>query len=499
MASIPLTIMKNLNAYVYILTLVLNSAATNAQPAPEFTQLFPGVNAVDDLQRLEWQAKGDHFDPGQSVSAAGRGRHTSSYTLDAAWEPAGDVRYQWNLQLHYPFPANYQYSENLQPSGTGTFAGADGFRPSPTGALVPARVGARMKFLWMGAPALLLSEASNVFPVDGHPNTHAFDALDTSWVVQLNSETGLPAILSTSEHDPLFGRVQTSVEYSSWQDVNGLMVPARLEYRVDGRLVRRELRDSINAVLGEPSDHPDYSDAMSTPRYSLGWNRAHWFIGRIALGGPMDRDQSTPVEFLEVANGVYQIHGISHHNLLIELDDGLIVVDAPMYPDRSEAVLKALTERWPNKPVQHLILTHHHLDHSGGLATYAASDIPITMHSLNREFFFDAFVQQGIANPDIRGVGDKTNIEIGGRAINLYEIPTTHADGLLGVYLPDVKLLLIADIYSPGQGATNPLWDIEALNAIRFLNNAVPIEYVVGVHGSGAHTLSEVEAAINNQ
>ena len=82
--------------------------------------------------------------------------------------------------------------------------------------------------------------------------------------------------------------------------------------------------------------------------------------------------------------------------------------------------------------------------------------------------------------------------EIGGQAISLYEIPTTHADGLLGVYLPDAELLLIADIYSPGQTATNSLWDTEALNAIRFLNNVVPIEHVVGVHGSGVHTLNQV-------
>ena len=483
----------------YILVLVLSSVTANSQLAPEFSRLFPDVAVVDSLQRLEWTAAGDHFDPAQSVSAGGRGRHTSSYTLDATWKPAGDVIYQWNLDVHYPFPSNYQYSETLQPSGTGTFAGADGFRPSPSGALVPARAGARMKFLWMGAPALLLNEAHNVSPESEHSNSYLFDALDTSWVVQLDSETGLPAALSTLEDDPLFGLAQTSVEYSSWQNVDGIMVPARLEYRVDGNLIRRELRSSINAVLGQPLDRPAYSQALSIPRYSLGWNQAHWFISRIALGSPRDEDQSQPVEFLQVAEGVYQVHGNSHHNLLIELENGLVVVDAPMYPARSEAVLKALVERWPNKPVQHLILTHHHYDHSGGLATYAAAGIPITMHSLNRDFFVDAFVQQGIANSDIRGVGDKTHIEVGGRAINLYEIPTTHADGLLGVYLPDAKLLLIADIYSPGQGATNPLWDTEALNAIHFLNKVVPIEHVVGVHGSGAHTLSEVEMAINKK
>lgn len=116
------------------------------------------------------------------------------------------------------------------------------------------------------------------------------------------------------------------------------------------------------------------------------------------------------------------------------------------------------------------------------------------MHSSNRQFFLDALVQQGIADASVEGVNRSAQLTISNRVINLYEIPTAHADGMLGVYLPDSKLLLLADIYSPGQAATNALWDHEALSAIRFLN--VPIEQVVGVHGSGIHSLSQVEAAI---
>ena len=271
-------------------------------------------------------------------------------------------------------------------------------------------------------------------------------------------------------------------------------MPARLEYRVAGKLIRRELRNSIHVVLGEPEEHPNYTQALSVPRYSVGWNQAHWFISRIALASPRDSDQSQPVEFLQVAEGVFQIQGNSHHNLLIELNDGLVIVDAPMYPARSEAVLHALEERWPTKPLKHLILTHHHYDHSGGLATYAAAGVPITMHSLNQQFFLDALVQQGIADASVAGVNSGAQLTLSNRVINLYEIPTTHADGLLGVYLPDSKLLLLADIYSPGQAATNSLWDNEALSAIRFLD--VPVEQVVGMHGSGAHSLGQVEAAI---
>ena len=482
------------NLIIFILVLLSTPASSQATPTPELERIFSNLGSAGNIKRLEWQVAGDHFDPAQSVSANGRGRHTSSYKLIASWNIGEEISYQWDLNTHYPFPSNYQYSETLQPEGTGTCTGSDGYRPSATGAMVPARIGSRMKFLWMGTPTLLLSKAENVVPIDESPNSYQLDALDTSWIVQLDPNTKLPAALSTTEVDPLFGTVQTSVEYSSWQTINGLMVPARLEYRVAGKLIRRELRNSIHVELGHPEKHPDYTQALSAPRYALGWNQAHWFISRIALPSPRDSDQSQPVEFLQVAEGIFQIHGNSHHNLLIELNDGLVIVDAPMYPARSEAVLQALALRWPTKPLKHLILTHHHYDHSGGLATYATAGVPITMHSSNRQFFLDALVQQGIADASVEGVNRSAQLTISNRVINLYEIPTAHADGMLGVYLPDSKLLLLADIYSPGQAATNALWDHEALSAIRFLN--VPIEQVVGVHGSGIHSLSQVEAAI---
>jgi len=481
-----------------MLALVLGSTATNSQPVPEQEHNQHAINlgSIENVRRLEWQATGDHFDPAQSVSVNGRGRHTSSYKLDASWNIGQGINYQWELDTHYPFPSSYEYTEAIQPDGSGNFSGTDGYRPSATGAMVAARAGARMKFLWMSAPTLLLSQAENISALSGKPNSYQVKALDTDWTVQIDPKTLLPIELSTTEADPLFGEVLTSANYSSWQNIDGVMVPARIEYRVADKLIRRELRNSIKVTLGEPEEHPDYTQAFATPRYSLGWNQAHWFISRIALASPRDDDQSQPVEFLQVAEGVYQVHGNSHHNLLIELSDGFVIIDAPMYPARSEAVLQTLKDRWPLKPVKHLILTHHHYDHSGGLATYAAAGVPITMHSLNRQFFLDALVQQGIVDANIEGVTNDAQLTISNREINLYEIPTSHADGLLGVYLPDSKLLLLADIYSPGQTATNSLWDIEALSAIRFLE--VPVEHLVGVHGSGTHSLIQVEEAISN-
>ena len=80
-------------------------------------------------------------------------------------------------------------------------------------------------------------------------------------------------------------------------------------------------------------------------------------------------------------------------------------------------------------------------------------------------------------------------------AIGLYEIPTVHAEGMLGVYIADERMFFMVDIYSPGQGSVrHKLWGSEALSAVRFLD--VPVERVVGGHGRGTNTLAEMETNV---
>jgi glyoxylase-like metal-dependent hydrolase (beta-lactamase superfamily II) len=54
------------------------------------------------------------------------------------------------------------------------------------------------------------------------------------------------------------------------------------------------------------------------------------------------------------------------------MKDHLVVFDAPIGDGHSATVLGLLRAKYPNKPVKFLVLTHHHMDHAGGLRAYAA-------------------------------------------------------------------------------------------------------------------------------
>src|SRR5262249_51618157 len=88
----------------------------------------------------------------------------------------------------------------------------------------------------------------------------------------------------------------------------------------------------------------------------------------------------------EVAPGVVWLTGGSHHSLAIEMADHLIVVEAPLYEERSQAVISALEARFPGKPIRSLVSTHFHYDHLGGVRAYAAKGASIVASTLSQDF-----------------------------------------------------------------------------------------------------------------
>jgi glyoxylase-like metal-dependent hydrolase (beta-lactamase superfamily II) len=474
---------------------VLLSISTQA--GAQVTALMRSLDPSGSLNRLdevEWTASGEYFDPAQTVVAGSRPRHVASFQVDASWQRPGNTEFEWTLNVHYPFPSTLEYEETMTSVGGGEIDGSDGFRPTEGGELPGARVGARAKYLAMTIPVTVLGNASFATPVASQPNSFDFTALDTEWRVHLDVRTGLPTRLSTAENDPLFGTVESTMHYLDWEMVEGFPMPTQLEYRVDGQLISQEFREDIDVSLLNDGRARNDMPPLSNQAYARGWNMAHFFLQRIALGGPADTDQSYPVDLLEVGEGVYQALGSSHHSMVVETADSLVIVDAPLYPSRSVAILEALTDRWPDKPVSHVIVTHHHYDHSGGVAAFAAAGIPLTMQAGNTKFFSDALSRQGLGNVAITGIGDRGEFTTGGVTFSLYDLPTSHVAGMLLVYLPGQRLVFNSDLYSPGRATQQQLWASELQQAAR--SRGIVVDLYVGGHGRGSGTARDLARVV---
>jgi len=475
----------------FALSLWTGTQPVLGQTPPDWAAPAGGRERIEAISGLTWQAVGQRFEPDQTVNAGSKSRHVNDYRVTGDWRPeAQRARLAWEVDIHYPFPQEWSYVEHIA-GPHGTLRGRDGFRPSPEGALAPARVEARAKRMWMDHPLLLLAFAtrdSELVPAEG--GTWSFTHRGTTWTIGFDN-TGLPASLWTTEPDPLRGPVINAVRYSDWRSVEGIRFPFRLEQTLDGRLLRRERRETL--ALGHvelasvAASGSEEDDAMRR----RGKEMSHFFLRRIAMGAQADRDEAREARLERLAEGVYHVVGSSHHNLVVEQAKGLVVVDAPYYPRRSEVVLAAIRERWPEKDITHLVLTHHHTDHTGGIGLYASRGVRILLGAPNVAFMREMLERQGVADAHLVPVEDSVVIP-GSRHIEVHDVPNSHAHGSLLVFVPDAQLAFLTDLVSPGRPTQPPLWSQEFADAVRFLN--LDVQIVAGGHGHGVETIEALLA-----
>lgn len=491
-------------AVVGMLLLMASPAIAEGQDGHQKAlEALGGRSTIQAITRIEVRATGVNYEPMENVVVE-TPIHTSDDTVTMVWEPGTD-RFRRETALHtiFPFKGSWEFKEIFDGSA-GALTGRVGIRPSADNQLPPSRLGANLKEFWLLNPQFLLANATLARGAQSLPGSRSRDLAltlpdaQTEWTVRLDRETMLPATVSVSEHDPVFGLVDVTATFSDWRDVAGIKTPFRVTKRVDGVLVRQEIRQTVAYHTSAKSTEFNLpTDAAGgQPDEALvqwGWGMSHWFLRRVAMAAPADADQSRPVEFIEVADGVFQVTGSSHHNLVIVGPDSLVVVDAPLYDRRSHSVLQALADRWPDRPVRQLILTHHHNDHIGGLQPYIVAGAQLVVPARDHAFFA-AVVRRTLGiTADILPVADHARLAGFQREISVRAVPNSHANDLLVVHLPKEELLFVTDLFSPGRETQNPLLASELLNAIRFQGLAV--SQLVGGHGRGTEPLSALEAA----
>ena len=451
--------------------------------------LFDGSSA-EDIETVRIVASGRRYSPRQSVAPGGTPAHTSDYVVDVVWNPGEwQAREEWEMHTVYPAEADLAFTLTYHETA-GIKTGRDHFR-SPVGGgvgpLEPARIGANFKDLWLTNPIVLsaYAEALPASPISrGSKNLERVTlwAHDTEWAMIVDPATGLPVELTTTEADPTSAQAPNQVVFSDWRDVSGVPFPFQIEQYLNGELLRREIRSTIevnsqNHQLEVPSD----LDATDETLWEWGWTRSHVFLARMAMGGPIDAPEIENVEFNEVGPGIYHVVGSSHHGLAIIGPNGIAMVDAPWYPERSSTILRLMEERWPELPVRYIILTHHHDDHSGGFRSFVEAGATLVAHQGAVPYFEEAMKLAGHSNTRAISVGDRITLGDINRSVQVFDVPNSHSDAALMIYVPDTRLMFIADLFSPNHDLHFGKEDV--FDAVRY--RGLDVERYVGGHGDG--------------
>jgi hypothetical protein len=306
----------------------------------------------------------------------------------------------------------------------------------------------------------------------------------------INVTTKLPSRIVQMVDNNIFGDTMQAIEFADYKAVSGVHLPMLFTNWQDKReigqiRINRVTIDGDIGALGAPA---------SLAAASAG-GRGGGRGGQTPPGNPAQ----------ELAKGLWRVTGTTHHSLIVEFNDHLMVVEASN-PERVAAVWARAKELRPNKPITQLLVTHHHYDHTAGVRDAVARGVTeIITHQYNVNFVTEILRRPHTINPDmlaqktssgnfklpkITPVGDSAVVKDSSMTVNLYHLlDNTHADSNLLIYFPASKILTQVDVYMPndarhiipGEPLGHAPWNRNVMENIRF--RKIQVDTHAPLHG----------------
>ena len=291
----------------------------------------------------------------------------------------------------------------------------------------------------------------NKYKINGHINDQNMVELVGTWFA-----------------NPFYGDMDYEMRYTQYQDFGGIKFPMLL-----------------HTHQGDPRLNP----AHNYYEYKVTSVKPNAPVTTIPVPDAVRTAVIPPprVESTLLAPGVWLLAGGTHNSMLVEFKNYLAVVEAPNNEARSLAVIAEAYRLVPSKPIQYVINTHHHFDHSGGLRTYLSQGTTIVTHESNKQYYLDILFHPAprelepdrmaefspmfwisrrpapieVVSGEVRGtasygIGDgdhwmqilhvqDMSYELGDQSVRQGH----HSPDMLMAYLPKEKILFNADLYSP--------------------------------------------------
>jgi hypothetical protein len=299
-------------------------------------------------------------------------------------------------------------------------------------------------------------------PIRGEQRVRAFLSGDYAWNVVNDAPVPVPITLGDRRLElwaTPHGVVKAALANKATVKDRTITfsIPGHMNVRasVDRKRLVEYIQATIpNAVLGDLTVEARYSDyksfggvqfPMKIEQSAGGFPSVDLTITGVRPNVPVDlsvpevlRQAASPyakVVSEKVADGVWYVTGGTHHSAVIEMNDHLILVEAPLNDERALAVLneaRGLVSKPVNRPFFSRVL--------GSAATVSPDHLARTG-------------KKGAVD----GVRERQVLSDGTREVEIHHIAgNAHHDGMLMVYLPKERLLIQADAFTPAPANAPP-------------------------------------------
>ena len=461
-----------------------------------------GKDALAELAAFRISASGERLMTLEGYVPEDDSHSISTFTAEITTDVTGDrlrIDYARTIPLFF---AMKDYSVIVD--GTrGAIVGVESVFGQPGGPLSSDRWAATLRQQRLLNPQLILRDVADGIATatdkgvalrDGQLR-HRIDVTDDVRPLSLYIDrfTGEIVELETAENDYVAGDTPVEVHYQGWRTWDGLVkFPSEVIIAVGDQPVHAEHRDAITLAPSLTDDTfalPAGDYAHDEEDAARGARNGQFHESFAGLGVPLDGLQ-TFVDAQQIGPGVWHLRGGSHHSLVVEQAAGVVVVEAPLYEARAQAIYAWIAANIPGKQVTHVVVSHHHRDHVGSLRTFVARGARVVVGAAARPYFARAFNAARTIEPDelattpraatIDAVpaGGSLTIADATRPVRVVAIASTHSADMVVAYVPSTKTVFVSDIYSPGLPA-NPFGARELKAGIANLD----VTNIAGGHG----------------
>ena len=476
---------KSIHKTIASLSIAVAAAASFAAQAQTLQEAADAAG-VSKIKSVEFSGTGRWYQFGQAPNpeSAWPPFEVKSYTGDINYETVS-ARVQ-STRFQVVEPGRFRPAP-VEQRNDQFISGNTAWNESTTGNTAteqPAAVEERVAEIWSTPQGFLKAAIAN-----NGTSKPLSDGIEVSFTVggkyhyvgTVNAKNQVTEI-STWIDNPVLGDTLVETKFFDYKDFGGIQFPSQI----------------VRTQGGHPVLDINVATAKANPN--------------IEIKVPQDLTKAPAVNVAseKISEGVFYLTGGTHHSLAIDQTDHITIVEAPQNEERSLAVIAKAKELIPNKPIKYLINTHAHFDHAGGLRTFVDEGASIVTLKANKPYYEKVWATPHSIHPDRLEVSkkapnfvaltDKCVLADEKHPIEIHSIANNgHNDAFVLAYLPNDKVLIEADAYTPLAAnapvptTVNP-YSANLYENIQKLN--LNVEKIAALHGPRLVTLADLQAYI---
>ena len=146
----------------------------------------------------------------------------------------------------------------------------------------------------------------------------------------------------------------------------------------------------------------------------------------------------------KLGDGLYLVTDGGYQSMFMTYEDGVVVIDAPpSYAAHITAAIAELTD----KPITHVVYSHVHTDHIGGVTSLGGHPVIIAQAETNRLL---ARANDPSRPPATVTFDTEYRLSIGSQVLELSYHGNAHVPGNIFIYAPKQRTLMVVDVIFPG-------------------------------------------------